>query len=161
MDYCEMKILRGKAPRNLSNQSNYFIVDENKMVFNVYKTVATHGVETVSVADNVEFQEAYKLYETILPKKISSAKYTMSGLLQNTDGSSWSRDVIRNRLSKLLGKGVGVGMLRKILATDGAPSKEEMEKLMVAAAGQSHSLNTHIRYYMKNVPTSLNMADTL
>lgn len=150
IDYTCMKLLRGTPPKNLSNQCNYFIVDQHKMVFNVFKTAGTNGPETCNVRDNVEFQEAFKIYSTILKKSSVTAKYTVSALLQHVDGTSWNSDKIRNKLYALLGDGIGVNMLRKILASDGAPAKEEMEKLMTAAAGQSHSVATHIRYYMKN-----------
>jgi len=149
-------LLRGTPPKNLSNQSNYFIVDQNKMIFNVYKLANINGPEIVNVADNAEFQEAFKTYSTILKKSSATAKYTLTALLQYVDGTVWSGDKIRNRLYAILGDGIGVNMLRKILATDGAPPKEMMEKLITAAAGQSHSVGTHIRYYMKNVPADPN-----
>lgn len=156
VDYTAMKLLRGTPPKNLSNQSNYFIVDQNKMIFNVYKTSSSYGTETVNVADNAEFLEAFKTYSTILKKSSATAKYTLTALLQFLDGTGWSGDNIRNRLYAILGEGIGVTMLRKILASDGAPSKEQMEKLMTVAAGQSHTIGSHIRYYMKNVPADPN-----
>jgi len=150
LDYAEMFILRGKKPADLPKTRNYFIVAENLMIFNVHKNANASGTEYLDVSKYPEFLAAWNVYETTLPPLSTSVKYTMTRMLQYSNGTAYNEDKIRNSLYRLLGHGIGAGMIRKIVASDQmSGSKTAMEEMTMLARGMGHSIATHIREYIK------------
>jgi hypothetical protein len=151
MDYHKMLVIRGTAPKTMSNEFNYFIVDQKMMIFHQHKNTNSKGTEIMS-ADNADFLEAFDIYTTIMPKLPRSAKYTKSPLLCYENGQAWKdADMIRYRLNVIFDKNVGPSMLRKIISTQKKPAnKEELEDFMDLCKSMGHSVETHTRYYIKN-----------
>jgi hypothetical protein len=157
MDYESMKIIRGAAPQNLPTTANYFLVDKMVMVYNVHKTAAKRGTEFLFIDKDIEpdqraeFMAAFDVYKTALKPLPRTAKYTISPLLQHANGVQLTEYAIRTRLYNMLGSGVGVSMIRKILSTDeDGIDKATAEKLLKTASKMGHDVKTHIRYYVKS-----------
>jgi hypothetical protein len=151
LDYAECFILRGKKPVDLPTNRNYFIVAENLMVFNVHKNASTAGTEYLDVSKYSEFLAAWEVYEATLSPLSQSVKYTMVRLLQHANGTPYNEDRIRNSLYRLLGHGIGAGMIRKIVSSEqAAGNKAVLEEMTKLARDMGHSLTTHVRDYVKN-----------
>jgi hypothetical protein len=150
MDYALMILLRGNPPKVLGNTVNWLILKDNLMIFNQHKNTNISGTEYLNVKDNAGFQDALALHLSTLPAVAKSAKFVQSALLQHTNGKPYNGDDIRNTLYRLIKPGVSVTMLRKIFATELAPSKDMLEKIITQARLMSHDLTTHIRQYVKN-----------
>jgi len=151
MDYALMILLRGNPPKVLANSVNWLIVKDNLMIFNQHKNTNISGTEFLNVKDNAGFQDALALHLSTLPAVHKSAKGPCQRpLLQHINGAPYNGDAIRNTLYRLIKPGVSVTMLRKIFATELAPNKETLEKIIEQARLMSHDLTTHIRSYVKN-----------
>jgi hypothetical protein len=150
LDYAEMFILRGKPPADLPTNHNYFVVAEGRMIFNVHKNASTAGTEYLTVNTSPEFMAAWSVYQANLPPLSPSVKYTMVRLLQHANGTPYNEDKIRNSLYRLLGHGIGAGMIRKIVASEqAAHGKTVLEEMTTLARNMGHSLATHVRDYVK------------
>jgi hypothetical protein len=75
----------------------------------------------------------------------------MIPLLTYDSGHAWQRsDEIREQLNRIFGKRVGAAQLRTMMATHNAPAgKEALQQLLQDAADAGHSLETHIKTYVK------------
>jgi hypothetical protein len=151
LDYAMMVMLRGKVPKVLNTNVNWFIVDEGKMIFHIHKNTAVTGTEwNINAKDSEGFQDALKLYLSTLPPLAKSAKMVQQPLLQHKNGTAYNEAAIRKTLYRLLKHGCGASMIRKIYATAAAPDKETLEKVIARAKNMGHDLQTHIRHYVKN-----------
>jgi len=151
LDFAVMSVVRGKAPKNLPNNKNYFLVENKLMIFNQHKNAGVSGTEYLNVSDNAEFLELFALYSTLLTPLTKTTIYTLSPLLRHAGGTGYNDDKIRNTLYRLLGRGIGSSMIRKIVATEQAEaSKTVLEDMLVLAKNMGHSVETHVREYIKN-----------
>lgn len=151
LDYAMMCMIRGKAPKVLNTNVNWFIVDEGRMIFNVHKNATVTGTEyNTNAKDSDAFQDALKLYLSTLPALSKSAKMVQQPLIQHVNGTAYNEAAIRKTLYRLLKPGCGASMIRKIYATAAAPDKESLEKIIARAKSMGHDLQTHIRHYIKN-----------
>jgi len=151
LDYAMMVMIRGKVPKVLNTNVNWFIVDEGKMIFNIHKNTTVTGTEwNTNAKDSDGFQDALKLYLSTLPALAKGAKMVQQPLLQHKNKLPYNEAAIRKTLYRLLKPGCGASMIRKIYATAAAPDKETLEKIVARAKNMGHDLQTHIRHYVKN-----------
>jgi hypothetical protein len=155
LEYAMMKIVTGTPPKSLPLTYNWLLLEEKKAIINVHKNTTTKGSYTMSLSSYPKFLGALDLYMKGLNRKDNGAKYTMIPLLQNANGTAFERsDMIREKLNQIFKKNVGPGMLRKIQDSKQAEelgvNKDALEKMIVQAKAQGHSLETHARNYIKN-----------
>ena len=142
-DYFFMKV--GKA----DDDSNWFLKKEKQFVFNDYKTVSTYGKQTIDISE-----ELMKLL-TIYLKHHPLKKEKSFNLLVNADGSPLKNiNFMTLTLNRLLGRKIGVSMLRNMFLTDkfkgGVLEQQELMKdITETAAAMGTSLNVALNTYIK------------
>ena len=95
------------------DDSNWFLKKEKQFVFNDYKTVSTYGKQTIDISE-----ELMKLL-TIYLKHHPLKKEKSFNLLVNADGSPLKNiNFMTLTLNRLLGRKIGVSMLRNMFLTD-------------------------------------------
>lgn len=152
MELFWMKIIIGKAPEKLDSKFNWLLLDDKRMIINVHKNTATTGTKFIDISKYEELLDALVLYVSGLNRRNARfTKYVMIPLLTYDSGHAWQRsDEIREQLNRIFGKRVGAAQLRTMMATHNAPAgKEALQQLLQDAADAGHSLETHIKTYMK------------
>jgi hypothetical protein len=155
LEYAMMRVITSTPPKSLPTTFNWLLLEEKRGIINVHKNTTSKGSYNMNLSQYPQFLYALDLYIKGLNRKPMNAKYTMFPLLQNANGTAFERsDMIREKLNYIFKKNVGPGMLRKIQDSKQAAelgiSKDALEKMIVQAKTQGHSLETHARNYIKN-----------
>jgi len=143
-DYFLMKV--GKKS---DDKSNWVLMKERQFVFNDYKTASKYGTQTMDIGEDL-----LKLL-TIYLKHHPLKKDKTFPLLVNADGTNLNNsNFITLTLNRLLGRKIGVSMLRNMFLTDKFKGGIlEQEKLMndisETALNMGTSLNVALNTYIK------------
>jgi len=117
-DYQNMNIVKKNSDK-LNKDINYYIYDENKFIFNKYKTEKTYGRQEIPVSDELKkVLDVYLKFHPILKGKIKSL--TNTPLFVYQDGTELSSiNSITRILNKVLGnKKMGSSALRHIFLSN-------------------------------------------
>jgi len=102
-----------KVGKKADDKSNWILMKDAKFVFNDYKTFSKYGTQTIDVGE--ELLKLLKIYISHHPLK----KEKTFSLLVNADGTNLNNsNFITLTLNRLLGRKIGVSMLRNIFLTD-------------------------------------------
>jgi len=142
-DYRLMKIYV-KRPENIDENFNYYIVDENKFIFNKHKTSKTYGPLEFSVP--AELADVIQYYISIYPDKMEEGSFLITdskgNMLQHSNG-------ITRRLNQIFGgKRVGASMLRAIYLSE--KYGDIVEQMKKDAKFMAHDAGTQKTYIKKD-----------
>jgi hypothetical protein len=141
LDYIVMDVVP-KYHDGLSKDKNYLSLQDNEMIFNVYKTSKHYGIQKLEITP--ELQKALIEYLQHHPLK----KHKQFPLLVNTFGGAYKTSgAITIMLNRIFKKNVGASMLRHIYLSNKYGNILEEQKEDSKAMG--HSLNEQ-REYIKN-----------
>ena len=108
VDYKQMFVIN-KEKNATDSSKNYYTLDTQKFIFNVYKTASKHGTQTFPVPS--ELSEVIELYLSKHPLR----KQGEFPLLVNSNGEKFaSINCITRILNKIFGLNLGASMLRHI-----------------------------------------------
>lgn len=121
---------------------NYYVVSEQKFVFNKYKTSKTYGKQTVNIPNNPDAPLADTLAMFLKHHPLNKGKMTKKTefrLLVKQDGSPLNTvNSITRILNRIFGKKVGSSMLRHIFLT--GKYGEEKNEMVEDAKAMGHSV---------------------
>lgn len=144
-DYLEMFIVK-KYNDKMNNDFNYLSIDDNRLVFNSYKTSKTYGQQIINYDDNEELKKAisiYLKYHPLIKGKFSKSKTIP--LLVSFSGSPLNQiNSITRILNKVFNKKIGSSMLRHIYLT--GKYGEDLKEKNDDAEAMGHSINTQKEY---------------
>jgi integrase len=146
-DWTLMMIVSKNEP-NLSSDKNYLAYDENKFIFNKYKTSKTNGelIENIPEKLNDVLKIYFKFHPLLKGKKIN--KTTNIYFLVYYDGKNLSSvNSITRILNKIFNKKIGSSMLRHVYLT--SKFGDTVKELKETAEVMGHSVNTAIDSYIK------------
>jgi hypothetical protein len=138
-----------KVGKKADDKSNWILMKDAKFVFNDYKTFSTYGTQTIDVGE--ELLKLLKIYISHHPLK----KQKTFSLLVNADGTDLKNsNFITLTLNRLLGRKIGVSMLRNMFLTDkfkgGVLEQQELMKdISETATAMGTSLGTALNTYIK------------
>jgi hypothetical protein len=144
-DYAEMYIVK-KHNDKMDKDKNYLSINDDKLIFNVYKTSKTYGQQIIDYEDNKPFKEAVKVYLKYHPLiKGRMGKNTMKPLLVSYSGSPLNQiNSITRILNKIFGKKVGSSMLRHIYLSN--KYGDDLDEKESDANAMGHSTATQKEY---------------
>jgi len=117
-DYQNMNIVK-KNNDKLNKDINYYVYDDNKFIFNKYKTEKTYGKQEIPVSDDLKkVLDIYIKFQPVLKGKIKNL--TNTPLFVYQDGTELSSiNSITRILNKVLGnKKMGSSALRHIFLSN-------------------------------------------
>jgi len=131
LDYTALKI------KNINKENDNYI-DKNNFVFNQYKTVKTYGTQNVAIP---------KKLKLLLNKwmKINNTEY----LLFDRNENQLQVAQLKQRLNKIFGKNVSVGILRHSYLSDKYKDIPKLLDLEETAKNMGHSVNEALEYIKK------------
>lgn len=138
-----------KVGKKADDKSNWFLKKEKQFVFNDYKTASKYGTQSIDVGEDL-----LKLL-TIYLKHHPLKKEKTFNLLVNADGTNLNNsNFITLTLNRLLGRKIGVSMLRNMFLTDkfkgGILEQQELMKdITETATAMGTSLNVALNTYIK------------
>jgi hypothetical protein len=138
-----------KVGKKADDTSNWFLNKEKQFVFNDYKTSSKYGTQTIDISE--ELYKILKIYIAHHPLK----KDKSYNLLVNADGTPLKNsNFITLTLNRLLGRKIGVSMLRNMFLTDvfkgGVMEQQKlMEDIKDTAEKMGTSLNVALNTYIK------------
>jgi integrase len=139
-DYQFMKVVKNEKQAT-DEETNYYVMDTSKFIFNKYKTAKSHGNQSFDVPEPLV--DAIKLYLTkhpLLKDKKTNAKFWF---LVTYDGSPLSSvNSITRILNRIFGKNVGATMLRHIYLS----SKYDVEEMNDDAEKMGHTSGMQHEY---------------
>jgi len=147
-DYQLMNVVK-KYNDKYENDINYLSYDENKFVFNNYKTAKKFGRQVIDYNDDLKkvIDLYLKFHPKILGKKLT--RNTNEHFLVNYKGEPLSQvNSITKILNKIFGKRLGSSALRHIFLSD--KYKDVVSEMKDDADKMGHSTQTQ-REYIKNV----------
>lgn len=140
-----------KNKKTLNNDVNYLILDEDKFIFNKYKTSKSGGQQIINFSDNNNFKAILNLYLKHHPL-LKSTKGMVPLLVDNKGTPASAPNWITRILNKTFKKKVGSSMLRKIYLTNKYGDQLDKLKEMRADAGlMGNSVGVQQSVYIKNV----------
>jgi hypothetical protein len=146
-DYSYMNIVKNKEPEDKT--LNYLIYDENKFVFNKFKTAKKEGSSEIEIGDNLMNSiNLYLKYHPLLKgKKIT--KNTNLPFLVKYNGEPLNKSVntITYILNRIFKKKISSSMLRHIYLSNKYGDK--LEEMKEDSKKMSHNIGTQ-QEYIKN-----------
>lgn len=149
-DYLDCYIIMTDEDMKLDTDKNYYVIDQNKFIFNKYKTEDAYGQQVVYCDD--EFEQSFSLYFQFHPyrgeiedpfeKEIFPFLVSYKGVHLNNVNS------ITKVLNKVFSpKKVSSSMLRKIFLT--SKYKDTINEMEETATQMAHSTDTAKKSYIK------------
>ena len=117
-DYQNMNIVKKNSDK-LNKDINYYVYDDNKFIFNKYKTEKTYGKQEIPVSDDLKkVLDIYIKFQPVLKGKVKNL--TNTPLFVYQDGTELSSiNSITRILNKVLGnKKMGSSALRHIFLSN-------------------------------------------
>ena len=146
-DYMDMYVVSAE-PADATR--NYYVVPEQKFVFNNYKTAKTYGKQIVNVPNSPEAPLASTLEMFLKHHPLHKGKLTKKSdfrMLVKMDGTPLnSVNSITRILNRIFGKKIGSSMLRHIYLT-GKYGKEDAER-REDAHNMGHSVEQQREYIL-------------
>lgn len=141
MDFIKMDVVL-KYHDDLPKEKNYLSLQDNEMIFNVYKTSKNYGQQKLEISS--ELRKSLDEYIKHHPLK----RMKQYPLLVNTFGGSYQTSgAITIMLNRIFKKKVGASMLRHIYLSNKYGS--ELKEMKEDSKAMGHSLNEQ-RDYIKN-----------
>lgn len=137
-----------KNDSSLPDTRNYLVYDENKLIFNKYKTSKTNGelIENIPEKLNNVLKIYYKFHPLLKGKKIN--KTTNIDFLVYSDGKNLSSvNSITRILNKVFNKKIGSSMLRHIYLT--SKFGDTVKEMKETAEVMGHSVTMAMDNYIK------------
>jgi integrase len=143
-DYLEMRVVNDKKEAE-DNKYNYYVIDDNEMIFNNYKTSNTEGGLKIEVP--TELQKILLYYYNI-GCKLNKGDKENNYLLKKYNGTRLDKmNSITLRLNKIFGKNISSSMLRHIyLSSKYGNTLDDMKK---DSKMMSHNIEMQ-KDYIKN-----------
>lgn len=142
-DYQYMLVVKSDKQAN-DPESNYYVTDDHKFIFNKYKTSRNHGAQIFDVPDDLV--SIINLYLLKHPGTKKGPYY----FLVNYDGSMLpSVNSITRILNRIFGKNVGATMLRHIYLS----SKYDVSEMNEDAEKMGHTSGMQHEYMKVDIPT--------
>jgi hypothetical protein len=149
-DYFLMKVTKNEKKANDTN-CNFLCLKEKKFIFNKYKTENHYGTQTCDISE--EMDEIIKYYLKHHPLKKTHEYF----LITETNGETLNNsNFITFSLNRILGKKIGVSLLRNIFLSNKfseniEKTNELMEEIADVATSMGTSIGTSIDTYIKPV----------
>ncbi len=146
-DWTLMNIVFKNEP-NLPENKNYLAYEENKFIFNKYKTSKTNGelIENIPEKLNEVLKIYYKFHPLLKGKKIN--KTTNIDFLVYSDGKNLSSvNSITRILNKIFNKKIGSSMLRHVYLT--SKFGDTVKQMKETAEVMGHNIGVQINNYIK------------
>ena len=140
-EYTNMIIVK-KLVETLSTDNNYLSIEDNKFLFNQYKTVKKYGSETIDIPK--ELMNIILLYIKFHPLIKGKKKYNIEFLVYQNGKSLNKINSITRILNKLFDKKISSSMLRHIWNT--YEYGETIKKMKINAEKMGHGLTQAIDY---------------
>lgn len=142
-DYAEMWVTR-KEPGD-DKSKNYYVIEQGKMYFNIYKTAKTHGEQIVEVPKNVQ-DIIYRFLTFTGCYRRSRGRAPLMPLFCSYDGAHYEQaSKMTIVLNRAFGKKVSCNIIRhSYVSSLYTPAVADMEK---KAAEMGHEVMTHISYF--------------
>jgi hypothetical protein len=149
-DYLLCFIVR-KEKKGLNNDVNYLILNEDKFVFNKFKTSKSSGKQEINFKDNENFKSILNLYLSHHPL-LKSTKGMVPLLVDDKGVPPSSPNWITRILNKTFKKKVGSSMLRKIyLTTKYGDELDKLKEMRNDSIKMGNSVGTQQAVYIKNL----------
>lgn len=145
-DYQKCLIGR-KIPTDLNNDYNYLDLDNDKWIFNNYKTKGTYKSQVIDISP--EMKSVIMSYLKFHPRgKDLKKKSNLIPMIVDNQGEPFTQtNSITRMLNKIFSKKIGVSMLRSIYLTD--KFGDEMKELKDTATEMGTSSSTIQNQYIK------------
>lgn len=135
--------------KDISDDKNYYVIDENKFILNKYKTAKKYGKQEIEVPDELQTAiKNYLLYHTLYNSNKKKKKNYSIPLLVDKNGEPLIQvNSITRILNKIFKKNIGASMLRHIYLSD--KYSDELEEMKEDSKAMGHSLAIQ-KEYIKN-----------
>jgi hypothetical protein len=146
IDYQKMNVV--KHYEKGLKEVNYCCYDDNKFVFNVYKTSSTYGEQAIDIPQSLkDIITIYLKHHPLLKMKGLTAKTDVPFLVyHNGEGLSAVNSITRI-LNKIFKRNLGASMLRHIFITDKFGEVDKEKNAIAEEMGHSVSMQDA---YIKN-----------
>jgi integrase len=143
-DFQMMNIIKGYTMDD--PKINYYNVDDNELVFNVYKSMKKHGHQKIEIPDNLK--EVINIYIKNHPLIDKQKKFNVPFLVHYNGEPLNKINSITNILNRIFNKKLGSSMLRHIYLTYRfGDTYKEMQQV---ADNMGHTISTQ-KDYIKDV----------
>lgn len=140
-----------KMKKDDNKDLNYLVLDENKFVFNKYKTSKSGGQQIIEFGNNEDFKRILNLYLKHHPL-FKKSKGLIPLLVDAKGVPPTTPNWITKLLNKSFKKKVGSSMLRKIYLTSKYGDQlEKLKEMQSDAKKMGHSANVAQTVYIKNI----------
>jgi len=135
--------------KDLRDDKNYYVVDENKLVLNKYKTSKKYGSQEIEIPTGLETAiKNYLNFHTLYNSNKKKKKDFEIPLLVNRAGQPLIQvNSLTRILNKIFKKNIGASMLRHIYLSD--KYGEELDEMKEDSKAMGHSLSIQ-KEYIKN-----------
>lgn len=146
-DYQKMVI--NKKNKNLSDDFNHLVLDDNKFIFNKYKTSKSHGKQSIDFSDKPDLKRIIKQYLVYHPLyKVN--KKNVPFLVDASGSPLVDVNSITRLLNKIFKKNVGSSMLRKIyISHKFGDDLDKFNEMKAVAEKMGHTVGTAQGVYNK------------
>jgi hypothetical protein len=154
LDYSEMLVVSKNNPMT-DTTKNYYVWDDDKFIFNRYKTQSKHGQQVIDLKDTPSVLSNLADYLSHHPgfKGKRNTKTFSIPLLVNHNGLKLPNDnAITRLLNRIFKKRVGSSMLRHIYLSHKYGDK--LDEMKDDADKMAHSVGQQKEYILKDAPVS-------
>jgi hypothetical protein len=150
-DYLLCFIVKKSKNIDTKQDLNYLDLENNKFIFNKYKTAKSGGTQEIDYSDNEEFKKILNKY--LLHHPLMKKTKGLVPLLVDYDGTPpTSANWITRQLNATLKTKIGSSMLRKIYLTSKYGDQlEKIKEMNETAKKMGHSASTAQNVYIKNI----------
>jgi hypothetical protein len=149
-DYLLCFIIK-KSKKDDNKDLNYLVLDENKFVFNKYKTSKSAGQQIIEFGNNDSFKRILNLYLKHHPL-FKKSKGLIPLLVDSKGVPPTTPNWITKLLNKTFKKKVGSSLLRKIYLTSKYGDQlEKLKEMKEDAKKMGHSTGAQQGIYIKNI----------
>lgn len=146
IDYQKMNVV--KHYEKGLKELNYCCYDDNKFVFNVYKTSSTYGEQAIDIPASLkEIITIYLKHHPLLKMKGLTGKTDVPFLVYHNGEGLCAVNAITRILNKIFKRNLGASMLRHIFITDKFGEVDKEKNAIAEEMGHSVSMQDA---YIKN-----------
>jgi len=139
-EFRNMLILYNNEDYNdLDNNLNYYNINTNEFIFNVYKTLNRYGKQIINIK-NPDLKDLLEYYIDLY-----NPKYLLGNRILKSDNYSHK---LRSVSKKLFNKSIGSSLYRKIYVSN-IPKGISIDDRLEISNDMAHSIDTAVIYYTK------------
>jgi hypothetical protein len=146
IDYQQMNIVKNyeKGLKDI----NYCCYDDNRFIFNIYKTASTYGEQAIDIPPSLkEIIAIYLKHHPLLKMKGLTAKTDVPFLVYHNGEPLRMVNSITRILNKIFKRNLGASMLRHIFITDKFGETDKEKTAIAEEMGHSVSMqNDYIKH---------------